>query len=105
MLIIDLNTESMYRAYMDCITDNLWSNVCCGQELHPEIQRITKHIEYLCLEQFDGISEMFSDGYTPLLMPSEMEWLETSKDVDIIVRIFDKDDFLIGTLTQEQLNW
>lgn len=87
------------------MTDVIWDNSDSGGPLADTINEFERCIESLCYENFDKIKEMFKDGYTTMLIPDLMEWLENSNDIDIMLRVFGRNGVLIGTLTKSQLKY
>lgn len=105
MLIIDVNTESMYRSYINCMTDVIWDDTRSGGVVIDHTNQFKYMIECLCYEKFEEIREMFEDGYTCMLIPDVMEWIENSEEVDIMLRVFGRNGNILGTLTKSQLNF
>lgn len=105
MLIIDVNTENMYRSYLNCMTDVIWDDTRSGGVVSCGLNEFKHIIECLCYEKFNEIKRMFETGYTCMLIPDLMEWIENSEEVDIMLRVFGRDGSLLGTLTKSQLNY
>lgn len=106
MLIIDVNTESMYRSYVTCMTDVIWDGTRSdGGVVTHNTNQFKYTIECLCYEKFEEIRELFEDGYTFMLIPEVMDWIDNSAEVDIMLRVFGRNGNLLGTLTKSQLNY
>lgn len=105
MLIIDVNTESMYRSYVNCMTDIIWDNTRSGEVATDDTNEFKHMVECLCYERFEEIREMFEDGYTCMLIPEVMDWIDNSTEVDIMLRVFGRNGVLLGTLTKSQLSY
>lgn len=105
MLIIDVTTESMYRSYLNCATDLIWDNSRPGLKVSDEVEVLNNVIKFICYENFEEIREMFAEGYTCMLIPEVMEWIDNSTELDIMLRVFGRNGVLLGTLTKSQLNY
>lgn len=105
MLIIDVNTESMYRSYINCMTDVIWDNTRSGGVVTDGINEFKHMVECLCYEKFEEIREAFENGYNCMLIPEVINWIDNSEDVDIMLRVFGRNGVLLGTLTKSQLNY
>jgi hypothetical protein len=105
MLIIDVNTENMYRSYIDAMSDVIWNSACSGEGVSDNIEKLKYNIESLCYEKFEEIRIMFDEGYTCVLIPEVMEWIDNSSEVDIMLRVFGRNGVLLGTLTKSQLRY
>lgn len=95
----------MYRSYLNCMTDIVWDTTHGGGLVADYTNEFKHVIECLCYEKFEEIREMFEDGYTVMLIPEVMNWIDNSKDVDIMLRVFGRNGSLLGTLTKSELNY